>query len=59
VKHVPFADRLASRLALANNAPTPLAVVVIEREDSDGRRWVLALELLLEAGRMAEGKDER
>jgi len=58
VRHAPLANRLASSLASANNAaPTPLTVVLIEREDSDGRRWVRALELLLEAGRMVEGKD--
>ncbi len=49
MRHAPLADRLASRLASANNAPTPLTIVLVEHQDSDGRRWVRALELLLEA----------
>ena len=55
---VQLADKLASPLASANNAPTPLAVVLVEREDADGKRWMQALRLLLDAGCIAEGKDQ-
>ena len=49
-------NRLASGADSAYPSP---AVVLVEHQDSDGKRWVRALELLLEAGRMAEGKDQR
>ena len=32
--------------------------VRVELEDADGRRWMRALELLLDAGCMAEGQDQ-
>jgi hypothetical protein len=56
--HGPLADKLASCLVSVNTAPTQLAVVLVELKDPDGRRWMRALKLLLDAGRMAEGQDQ-
>ena len=47
-------NRLASVADSVNNAP---AVVLVEHQDPDGARWLAALTLLIEAGRVPEDEE--
>lgn len=39
-------------------APPTTMIVIVERADADGSRWSRVLDLLLDAGRQAEGPDD-